>query len=101
MFSIPIIWKQGFWYAICDPSAFTHVRPLASRLRVLLSSATDNDPYVQRLAISQKLQFYYIINYYFKYYELLDTVFLVLKKKNLGQPKPRDQLSAQSCYLKC
>ncbi|CEH14392.1 Fatty acyl-CoA elongase/Polyunsaturated fatty acid specific elongation enzyme [Ceraceosorus bombacis] len=49
------IWKgHGFFYAICDKGAFT-----------------------------SKLETYYIINYYFKYYELIDTVFLVLKKKPL------------------
>ena len=31
----------------------------------------------------QRLEFYYMINYYFKYIELLDTVFLALKKKPL------------------
>ncbi|KAJ3196448.1 hypothetical protein HK101_008955, partial [Irineochytrium annulatum] len=31
-----------------------------------------------------RLEAYYIINYYFKYYELLDTVFLALKKKPLA-----------------
>ncbi|KAG6336573.1 hypothetical protein ID866_2511 [Astraeus odoratus] len=31
-----------------------------------------------------KLEFYYMINYYFKYIELLDTVFLALKKKPLA-----------------
>lgn len=31
------------------------------------------------------MEFYYIINYYFKYLELVDTVFLALKKKPLGQ----------------
>jgi fatty acid elongase 3 len=29
------------------------------------------------------MEFYYMINYYFKYLELLDTVFLALKKKPL------------------
>lgn len=32
----------------------------------------------------QRLEFYYMINYYFKYIELFDTVFLALKKKPLG-----------------
>ncbi|KIK38654.1 hypothetical protein CY34DRAFT_809141 [Suillus luteus UH-Slu-Lm8-n1] len=32
---------------------------------------------------TDRLEFYYIINYYFKYYEFLDTLFLVLKKKPL------------------
>ncbi|KAG2111357.1 GNS1/SUR4 membrane protein [Suillus clintonianus] len=32
---------------------------------------------------TDKLEFYYIVNYYFKYYEFLDTLFLVLKKKPL------------------
>ncbi|KIJ68450.1 hypothetical protein HYDPIDRAFT_106645 [Hydnomerulius pinastri MD-312] len=33
---------------------------------------------------TSKLEFYYMINYYFKYIELLDTVFLALKKKPLA-----------------
>ena len=33
---------------------------------------------------AQRLEFYYMINYYFKYIELIDTVFLALKKKPLG-----------------
>jgi hypothetical protein len=32
----------------------------------------------------QRLELYYIINYFIKYVELLDTVFLALKKKPLG-----------------
>ena len=31
------------------------------------------------------MELYYIINYYIKYVELLDTVFLALKKKPLGR----------------
>lgn len=31
------------------------------------------------------MEFYYIINYYYKYWELADTVFLALKKKPLGE----------------
>ncbi|KAH7911209.1 GNS1/SUR4 membrane protein [Hygrophoropsis aurantiaca] len=33
---------------------------------------------------TEKLEFYYMINYYFKYVELLDTVFLAFKKKPLA-----------------
>ncbi|KAG2115566.1 GNS1/SUR4 membrane protein [Suillus cothurnatus] len=32
---------------------------------------------------TDRLELYYIVNYYFKYYEFLDTLFLVLKKKPL------------------
>lgn len=31
------------------------------------------------------MEFYYMVNYYFKYLELLDTVFLAFKKKPLGE----------------
>ncbi|KAI0735156.1 elongase of fatty acids ELO [Earliella scabrosa] len=33
---------------------------------------------------SERLEFYYMINYYFKYIELIDTMFLALKKKPLA-----------------
>ncbi|GMK58217.1 hypothetical protein CspeluHIS016_0502490 [Cutaneotrichosporon spelunceum] len=46
---------RGFYYSICHPGAFTPT------------------------AIT-----YYMINYYFKYVELIDTVFLFLKKKPLA-----------------
>ncbi|KAI6153589.1 GNS1/SUR4 membrane protein [Pisolithus tinctorius] len=36
------------------------------------------------LSWTSKLEFYYLVNYYFKYIELLDTIFLVLKKKPLS-----------------
>ncbi|GAA5896519.1 elongation of very long chain fatty acids protein [Sporobolomyces salmoneus] len=51
---IPIIYKHGWFYAICNNDAWT-----------------------------PRLETYYIINYYFKYWELADTVFLVVKKKPL------------------
>jgi hypothetical protein len=52
--SLPIFWKHGLFYSLCDEGAWT-----------------------------SRLQFYYMINYYYKYLELFDTVFLVLKKKPL------------------
>ncbi|KAG2159856.1 GNS1/SUR4 membrane protein [Suillus bovinus] len=33
---------------------------------------------------TERLEFYYMVNYYFKYIELFDTVFLALKKKPLA-----------------
>ena len=37
----------------------------------------------------QKMEFYYMINYSFKYLEFLDTVFLALKKKPLRALGPQ------------
>ncbi|PWN20323.1 GNS1/SUR4 membrane protein [Microstroma glucosiphilum] len=51
---LPILNRGGALYGICHPAAWT-----------------------------TRLETFYLINYYFKYWELLDTVFLVLKKKPL------------------
>jgi hypothetical protein len=63
--------KQGFLFSICNTKAFTPVRIFRTRL------AGDAD--------GKRLVTYYMINYYIKYVELIDTVFLVLKKKPLGK----------------
>ncbi|KAI0047831.1 elongase of fatty acids ELO [Auriscalpium vulgare] len=52
---LPIMWKHGPFYAICATGAWT-----------------------------ERMEFYYMINYYIKYVELLDTVFLAFKKKPLA-----------------
>jgi len=50
------LWSGGWWYAICTGEKYPNYN---------------------------KLHLLYYINYLFKYYELLDTVFLVLSKKHL------------------
>jgi len=49
---LPIMWNNGVYHAICAKESWTH-----------------------------RMEFYYMVNYYFKYLELLDTVFLAFKKK--------------------
>jgi fatty acid elongase 3 len=51
----PIVFRQGLRNAICSYEAWT-----------------------------PRMEVYYMINHYFKYLELLDTVFLALAKKPLG-----------------
>jgi len=51
---VPMVINDGFFYSICNTQAWTPV-----------------------------LETCYIINYFFKYWELFDTVFLVVKKKPL------------------
>lgn len=51
---IPIVWKNGLYFAICDIGAWT-----------------------------QPMVTLYYINYIFKFVEFIDTLFLVLKKKKL------------------
>ncbi|KAH7104418.1 GNS1/SUR4 membrane protein [Auriculariales sp. MPI-PUGE-AT-0066] len=52
---VPIWWNNSLFHAICNPRAWT-----------------------------PRMEFYYIVNYYFKFWELIDTVFLALKKKPLA-----------------
>jgi len=49
---VPIVWNDGVFNGLCAESSWT-----------------------------PRMEFYYMINYYFKYLELLDTVFLAFKKK--------------------
>lgn len=53
---VPILARHGLFYAICNEGAWT-----------------------------QRLELLYYLNYLVKYWELADTVFLVLKKKPLGR----------------
>lgn len=55
---IPKLVNKGLYYTICSEEAWT-----------------------------QELELLYYLNYLVKYYELIDTVFLVVKKKKLGKSR--------------
>lgn len=66
------------WYTVGAYNAFC-ARASWTRVKFQFDSEgllADADGY-------QRLEFYYMVNYYFKYIEFLDTVFLVLKKRPL------------------
>jgi fatty acid elongase 3 len=67
----PIYWRHGLFHALCSVEAWSEVSDIPF-------SAFQQPNYLQRMEL------YYIINYFIKYVELLDTVFLALKKKPLG-----------------
>jgi fatty acid elongase 3 len=52
----PQLYHHGFLYSICNQRGWT-----------------------------QKLELLYYLNYLVKYWELIDTIFLVIKKKKLGK----------------
>ncbi|TFK89950.1 elongase of fatty acids ELO [Polyporus arcularius HHB13444] len=52
---VPAVYKHGVFWGLCNVNMW-----------------------------SERLEFYYMINYYFKYIELVDTMFLALKKKPLA-----------------
>jgi fatty acid elongase 3 len=71
---LPLWWKGGWFFAICNDNAWTQVK-------LILYC----DEAIFLCVSTQRLEFYYMINYYFKYLELIDTVFLAIKKKTLGK----------------
>ena len=68
---VPIVFRCDLFYGICRKGTWTPVHT------VYLSVACA-------YTHIQKLKFYYMINYYVKFLELLNTIFLALKKKPLG-----------------
>ncbi|KAL9102076.1 MAG: hypothetical protein Q9163_002725 [Psora crenata] len=68
----PTVWKHGLFFTICDAGGWT--RPLVTLYYV------SKPPYLASMILATDIL---QLNYLTKYLELLDTVFLVLKKKPL------------------
>ena len=71
--------RVGPYGILCAEEAYTQV-----------SAHVHCHGFVQRNTL-QRLEFYLLVNYYFKYYEFIDTIFLTLKKKPLSE-------ICDSCY---
>ena len=69
---VPTIWNHGLFYAICD-----HDGGWTPHLVILYYVCVQ-------VLCSSALAYHRQLNYLTKYLELLDTVFLVLKKKPLS-----------------
>jgi len=57
---------------------------MAEEVASIWAVSTTFDTICNETSWTPRLEFYYMINYYFKYIELFDTVFLALKKKPLA-----------------
>jgi hypothetical protein len=100
---VPILWRDGPYAAICATSSWTPVCSFFTT-RDGVFHVFDASWKSNVFFSLQRLEFYYMINYYFKYLELLDTVFLALKKKPLGMffvDKGEKQLKLMSLQHSC
>jgi fatty acid elongase 3 len=87
---VPMVRRVGFLNAMCGGDAYTKVRsPNIDSVYPGLTNSSE---------INQNLELYYRINYALKYVELLDTLFLTLKKKPLRTLCAKNHFSSKFTY---